>query len=658
MKKEAPFRRLLLRSCVVAALAAVTVFALVTLVRTRAQTTVPESEAPSGRLRQNPLIFPTVDGEEGIDEVGRPVREFGKDIYDGRDSPPDTTPYSREVLAADYIKQRQAPQSVNLMVVDVVVNNTDGNLRNVDTSGDSETNIAINPANPDEIVITAFSGAWGANAPLWHSTDGGNSWTKRFTVPVPPAVGGSTGCPCDQSADYARNNQMSVTYLTSSPTDVYTGTTTNPAIAAAWGWFTVAGSAKRTNGVAIGNTDQPWLLINKDPFNAGQDNVYVAYDDFTISPRGMRVAVSTGINPPNFTIDNLAGLGPAGFINPGHRLAVDKNSGAVYSLFQQYVAAGSSGDTFRNINYMLNRSTDGGLTWSLNGSATGVLIANANSTQPTSKFGTVNALLGGADHAAVDPTNGDVYYVYGNRDSATGNNRLSIKRLTADGLGGLTIGTPVFVTGQVQAAIPSVSVNKNGVVGVFYYTFDGIVSGFPQFTAHLATSTDHGQTFPTDTVLETFLSSAADNLNTRQRVLGDYQQLKYVGNAFYGSFCGSGVPFGRTLANHDPIFFKMSLAADISGRVISGEGRGVRNATVTVTAADGTVSTTRTGQRGDYHFTQLPMGPDQVVRVVSRRFTFTQRTLNVGGDLANVNFVASAAFADASEDRHVGTPAP
>jgi hypothetical protein len=192
----------------------------------------------------------------------------------------------------------------------------------------------------------------------------------------------------------------------------------------------------------------------------------------------------------------------------------------------------------------------------------------------------------------------------------------------------------------VQAAIPSVAVNKNGVVGVFFYTFDGIVSGFPQFTAHLATSYDHGQTFPTDTVLETFLSSSADNANTRQRVLGDYQQLKYVANTFYGSFCGNGVPFGRTISNHDPIFFKMSLAANVSGRITSAAGRGVRNATVTATSADGTVYTARTGPIGAYHFDQIPMGPDYTIRVVSRRFTFQTRSVNLGSDIAGVDLVA------------------
>ena len=188
--------------------------------------------------------------------------------------------------------------------------------------------------------------------------------------------------------------------------------------------------------------------------------------------------------------------------------------------------------------------------------AGGIIVANADSTQPTPKFGTVNALLGGVDHAAVDPNNGDVYYVYGNRDSGTGNNRLAIRRIQDDGGGSVTVGPEQFVTGQAETAIPSVAVTSDGTVGVFYYTFDGFSQdNFPIFSARLAESSDQGVTFDHQ-VLLTFLSSATDNGQPRQRVLGDYMQMKAMGSCFYGAFTGNGVPFGRPFANHDPIFFR------------------------------------------------------------------------------------------------------
>jgi hypothetical protein len=491
----------------------------------------------------------------------RSVGVGGNDNNGGRSWPFDSNVYVRAAIPEDYaVSRRKTLQAATVFVRDTVVSNSDPTLTNTDTFNDGETTIAINPANPNEIVISAFSGNWGANAPIWNSTDGGNTWTKRFTVPVPTGLG--PGCPCDQAFDYGRGNRLSGTFLKSG--DIYSGTTTDPTSSAAWSWLTSMGVAVRTNSTGIGNADQPWLLVNRDTANAAQDNVYAAYDDFSMLPRGMQIAVAQGSNPPNFTIDNSAGTSlnciGGDCVNPGHRLAVDTSNGIVYSLFQDLVTGLNPGGFF-NLNYMLNRTTDGGATWGLNGSATGIVVANADTTQATTKFGTVNALLGGIDHATVDPTNGDVYYVYGTRDSVTLNNRLSIIRLTDDGMGGLTIGAPSFVTGQVDAALPSVAVASDGTVGVLYTTFDGFSGGFPQFTAHFATSTDQGANFSDNTLL-TFLSSATDDGNSGQRVLGDYNQVKAIGTTFYGAFTGNGVPLGRPFANHDPIFFKVFVGCN------------------------------------------------------------------------------------------------
>src|SRR5207302_8380691 len=103
------------------------------------------------------------------------------------------------------------------------------------------------------------------------------------------------------------------------------------------------------NGVTA-NNDQPWLLVNPDPSNPNQDDVYVAYDDFSGAP-DMRVAVSHGPNnPPSFTIDNLVGFS-SGFVNPGLRMAKDRRAGYIYALWQQRIAQGGGGS--QNINFML-----------------------------------------------------------------------------------------------------------------------------------------------------------------------------------------------------------------------------------------------------------------------------------------------------------------
>ena len=498
-----------------------------------------------------------------------------------RSDPPDLTHYVRPAIPQDYAPGGKpalplarlvgTPIFPNVFVVDAVVNNTDPNLTNTDTFGDSEPSIALSPRTCFEpggrsrgcriIVLLAFSGEWhgdGTFAPLWLSNNWGETWSKDFAIPFPPNALGAEGCPCDQTPDYGSGIEMSATFLTSGGnSNVYSGSTSDPADGSQWSWLASDGTAQRTNSFGSNHADQPWLVVNKDPEIRGQDDVYVDYDNFLGAP-DMRVAVSYGIVPLDFTTDSLVGYSSSGDMNPGQRLAVDPRSGAVYSLFQRCVANCAYDDNPKTINWVLNRSVDGGFTWSLNGSSTGTVIATAQSTQARPKFGTVNALLGGVDHVAVDPRTGDVYVVYGDRDPNTGNNRLSIVRLTDDGRGGLTIGPSFFVTGQVQAALPSVAVanDYNGSVGVLYDTFDGIdSSGYPRFSAHLAISSNHGMTFQ-DVILETFLSPAMDNGNDRQRVLGDYQQIKSVGDGFYGVFTGNGVPFGRPFSNTDPIFFK------------------------------------------------------------------------------------------------------
>jgi hypothetical protein len=490
-----------------------------------------------------------------------------------RSWPPDSTPYARPAVPEDAIALERGavagaiPEAMDgrfrdVLIVDVVVNNTNPTLALTDTFNDGETSIAVNPQNPNEIVITAFSGSWGTTAPLWYSTDGGLTWTKQFTIPAPPGVS-ATGCPCDQTVDYGLQQRLSGTFLVGTPLsadlfDVFSSTTTAPADATAWSWLVLDGVTQQTNNnvpSSFGRADQPWLLVNRAPGVYSADNVYVAYDDFSGAP-DMRVAVAQSTDLLDFTIDNRTGFS-TGFVNPGHRLAVDPRTGFVYSLFQRRIAPGAAGS--QNINYMLNRSTDGGQTWGLNGSATGIVVANADSSQPTPKFCTVNALLGGVLHAAVHPQTGDLFYVYGNRDPVTGNNRLALRQIVDDGEGGVSIGPELFVTGQVQAALPAVAITHSGTVGVFYYTCEGFSSdGYPTFTAHVSLSEDQGQTF-TDLVLVTFLSSSGPNPDVRQRVLGDYMQMKALENTFYGAFTGNGFPFGRPFANHDPIFFRLSV---------------------------------------------------------------------------------------------------
>jgi len=154
----------------------------------------------------------------------------------------------------------------DVFVVDIVVSNTDKDLKNTDTFNDGEISIAPNPRDPNDIVITAFSGSWGLRAPLWRSRNRGNTWTKEFTINPPPGVGGVTGCPCDQTVDFTRFKGLAGTFLTFSPTNIYSALNRNPASLTFNYFESPPGIAQATNHLdGLNNVDQPWLLVGPQP---------------------------------------------------------------------------------------------------------------------------------------------------------------------------------------------------------------------------------------------------------------------------------------------------------------------------------------------------------------------------------------------------------
>jgi len=76
-----------------------------------------------------------------------------------------------------------------------------------ETNQDSEPNIAVNPANPLQIAGSAFTPnpMGGANAPIYVSTDGGDTWSLNNIVPSSGSLG--TG---DINAEVRRHFESSV----------------------------------------------------------------------------------------------------------------------------------------------------------------------------------------------------------------------------------------------------------------------------------------------------------------------------------------------------------------------------------------------------------------------------------------------------------------
>ena len=74
----------------------------------------------------------------------------------------------------------------------------------------NEPALTANPLDPDQIVLTSFSGSnWhsGGNSSIFYSGDGGVTWSYSLAIPPPPGAP-LTGCPCDQTMDWGRDGVL------------------------------------------------------------------------------------------------------------------------------------------------------------------------------------------------------------------------------------------------------------------------------------------------------------------------------------------------------------------------------------------------------------------------------------------------------------------
>lgn len=85
-----------------------------------------------------------------------------------------------------------------------------------------------------------------------------------------------------------------------------------------------------------------------------------------------------------------------------------------------------------------------------------------------------------------------------------------------------------------------------------------------------------------------------------------------------------------------------AASASVSGRVLTQNGAGLRNAVVTMTNAQGIVKRTISSSMGYYSFDEIQTGQTYIIEVASKRFQFTPRALTVDGDITNWDLIADA----------------
>ena len=83
-----------------------------------------------------------------------------------------------------------------------------------------------------------------------------------------------------------------------------------------------------------------------------------------------------------------------------------------------------------------------------------------------------------------------------------------------------------------------------------------------------------------------------------------------------------------------------STGLTISGRVLTPDGRGLRNASVTIVDQSGMARTVTTNSFGFYQFDGVAAGRTYTIGVASRQYRFASRTVTVTDNLTDVDFTS------------------
>ena len=166
---------------------------------------------------------------------------------------------------------------------------------------------------------------------------------------------------------------------------------------------------------------------------------------------------------------------------------------------------------------------------------------------------------------------------------------------------------------------------------------------------------------PGSTLVTDVSQSAAGRIGISVISNGSYSQgTRRIVNIAFGTVPGSPIVFTPITFGNSPVPQSVTNLAgvqlpvtyqggnvaigftaagvEISGRVLSADGRGLRNAVVSITDSGGVRRTATTGSFGHYRFEDVDSGKTYVIGVSSKRYGFASRVLNIVDTLTDVDF--------------------
>jgi hypothetical protein len=389
-----------------------------------------------------------------------------------------------------------------------------------ETNHDTEPNIAVNPANVQQIAGTAFSPdpMGGSQGPVYRSTDEGNTWDEPDFLPTQTL---------DQTIRFAGNsNRLYVAYVDTSYN------------------LDVAKKDDLTSGVLMTNVyskagyvyDQPYIAASSVMAGSGvnKDRVYVGGNDFTTGASETSSIVQSmdaGAAAPVFATVVIEKRSTSGQDGPQVRTGIHLD-GTVYAVFYGWRPGGG---THITSDVVIVRDDD----WGNSATPYSALTDPSDSVAGRKIAASISFdwfyLVGGQRTAgdlsiAVDPRDSSIVYV------AWAELLFSVYtiHLVRSTNKGATWGSADLLT-ITNATHPCLAVNSRGKIGFLYQQITG-TGAAERWETHFRTS-DDGMIWD-----DLLLCSALNKGSSGAGPLGDYTHIMAVGKNFYGIFAADNTP--------------------------------------------------------------------------------------------------------------------
>lgn len=397
-----------------------------------------------------------------------------------------------------------------------------------ETSQDSEPNLAVNPQNPKQMVATAFTPPpmGGSNAPIFISTDGGNTWSLRTVVPG----NSSTGFP---------TKDITVSFATSGGT-LYAAilrgdnASRRMQILRSPGFSGTAAMAVLSDRTG---PDQPWVASQS---SGSSDRLWVgnnAVGTGTTQTATVDHTANARAASPTFDRTVVEARTTSGQDGPPVRLAAHRD-GTVYAAFIRWARAVGDNKSF---DVVVTRDDN----WGTGTNAFTDLEDSRDHVVGTrvadDLYAYFNAEMGqerlGADLSiAVDPTDSaTVWVAWGYKFGGVNSSipwAIDVARSTDSGANWAPIRRTIL-----RGKNPALAVNSRGDVALLYQE---LTTDTDEWVTSLEVTKDAFETDPETHVLHRAPSSTPSR--SFLPYLGDYIRLLSVGRNFYGIFSGSNVP--------------------------------------------------------------------------------------------------------------------